>query len=192
MEEVVIGRIGRAAHYYRRGGGYMSKKTIGLSLIIISVFILSAFAGGCGKVAEKATEKAIEQSSGGQAKVDIKDDQVTVKTNEGTTTVGGTTQWPSKMPADVPKFTYGKIVGVSETTTTDKGLTEYIVVEGVALGDGAKYASQLESAGWKIESTTTATDAYMVSAVKGEQSLLLSLGKDDSGFGGAIFYSQKK
>ncbi|NMC27643.1 MAG: hypothetical protein GYA42_05795 [Syntrophomonadaceae bacterium] len=170
----------------------MSKKLLTLVLAVIAVLTFSAFLGGCEKAAEKATEKAIEQSSGGDAKVDLDKNQVTIKTDQGTTTVGETTQWPSKMPADVPKFKYGKITAVSETTTADKGVAEFIAIEGVALADLTKYTSELESAGWKIEATTTMTDGYMVSAVKGEQNLVVSFSKGDKDFSGGIYYTQKK
>jgi len=170
----------------------MHKKLLLISLLLVTVFSLSIFMTGCQKAAEKATEKAIEQSTGGQAKVDLNKDKVTVTTNEGTTTVGGTNQWPAKMPADVPKFSAGKITSVTENTSADHGLSYYIGVEGAVMADLEKYKGQLESNGWKIESTTTMSDGYMVAASKGEQSLVYSFSKSNENFSGAFVYSQKK
>ena len=170
----------------------MRKKLVSLSLVIISVLCMSLFMAGCQSAAEKATEKAIEKSTGGQAKVDVNKDQVTVKTDEGTFTTGSTTQWPDKMPADVPKFTSGKIAAATVSNTADNGLGVWISIQGTSMADLTKYASQLESAGWKIESTTTMTDGYMVSASKGEQGLLLSFSKNNDSLDGALMYNQKK
>lgn len=170
----------------------MRCKKIHIGLLIMTLLSLSLFMTGCQSAAEKATEKAIEQSTGGQAKVDVDKDQVTVKTDEGTTTIGGTNQWPDKMPADVPKFNSGKIVSATVSNTTDNGLGIWVGIEGTSMDDLTKYTNQLEAAGWKIESTTTMTDGYMVTASKGEQTLLVSFSKSNDTFGGAIMYNQKK
>jgi hypothetical protein len=170
----------------------MRKKLICISLMIMTIFSLSIFMTGCQKAAEKVTEKAIEQSTGGQAKVDLNKDKVTVTTNEGTTTVGGTNEWPGKMPADVPKFAAGKINSVTESSTADHGLSYYIGVEGAVLADLEKYKGQLESNGWKIESTTTMSDGYMVSASKGEQNIVYSFSKSNDTYSGGFIYTQKK
>lgn len=62
--------------------------------------------GGCGEVAEKASEEAIERAveSDGSADVDVDSDDgsVKVETDEGTTSYGEDLDLPDAFPSDVP------------------------------------------------------------------------------------------
>lgn len=166
-----------------------------LTLLIIAVFSMSLLISGCGmigdKVAEKATEKTIENATGGDAKVDLNKDKVTVTTKDGTMQVGGTSEWPSKIPSDVPKFSYGKITSVMENTTTD-GQSFIVGFEGVAVADLEKYKSDLEGAGWKITMTSKSDDGYLIVAEKAKNSVTASFSKGDKGFSGGISYVEQK
>jgi len=144
------------------------------------------------KASEKATEKAIESASGGTAKVDLDKDKVSVTTQDGTMQMGGTNEWPSKIPADVPKFTYGKINSVIENTSPD-GQSIIVGLEGVAMADIEKYKSALEGAGWKITMTSKSDDAYFMTAEKGKNSVSASFGtKTDGGYSGILGYVEGK
>ncbi len=175
----------------------MNKKLVSLTMVVLSIFILSVFVSGCGKAAEKAsekaTEKAIENATGGQAQVDLSKNEVTVKTDEGTTKIGGSNEWPSRIPSDVPKFSAGKITAISESTPASGGYQVMVGIEGASMTDIEKYKSQLESAGWKITATTKTEDGYMVSSEKEKRTLIESFtGKTDQGFSGGIYYTEEK
>lgn len=175
----------------------MTKRWSKLVLVILAIFVLSVAASGCGKAAEKASEKAVEKaiesSTGGQAKVDVSQDQVIVKTDEGTTKVGGTNEWPAKIPADVPKFAAGKITSLVESTPTGGGYQVMVGIEGATIADMEKYKGQLESSGWKAISTTKAEDSYLVMFEKDERTVMESFsGKTETGYNGAIYYTSEK
>lgn len=166
-----------------------------LTLLILTIFSLSLFITGCGavsdKVSEKAAEKAIESASGGNAKVDLNNDKVTVTTKDGSLQAGGTSEWPSKIPADVPKFSYGKITSVMESTTTD-GQSIIVGIEGVALDDLEKYKGQLEGAGWKITMTSKSEDGYLLVSEKAKNSVTASFSKGDNSYSGGLSYVEVK
>ncbi|MCX5780240.1 MAG: hypothetical protein NTV45_05375 [Firmicutes bacterium] len=171
----------------------MRKKISLLTLVIISVLSLSLLISGCGKVAEKTTEKAIEKSVGGDAQVDLNKDQVTVKTSEGTMKMGGATEWPTKIPAVLPKFTYGKITSVMENTTAE-GSMVIVGVDGVNAADIDKYISDLEKAGWKIAMTSKSDSGIFIGAEKDKYTVNISFGKksDAEGYSGGISFVEEK
>lgn len=110
-------------------------KRIGAILLAL-VLAFSLF--GCGKKAEekateKITEKALEGS--GVKDVDIDDDKVTIKGEDGTEVTYGGTEWPeSDLLKTIPEFKDGKI---TSTIVTDG----YVMVsfEEVKEEDALKY-----------------------------------------------------
>lgn len=175
----------------------MNKNCVRLVLVVLSIFVLALVVSGCGKAAEKATEKAaekaIETSTGEKAQVDLGKNEITVKTDEGTTKVGGTQEWPAKIPADVPRFTSGKITSVVESTPADGGYQVMVGYEGATMADIEKYKGQLEAAGWKVTSTTKIEDGYMVAAEKDKRNIVESFnGKTETGYTGGIYYTEEK
>jgi len=106
----------------RGDGGMTMQKRILIALALVLMVVASA----CGKAAELATEKALEQASGDQ--VDIKGDgTVEVKTtdaegNEQSLTLGET-ELPSDFPMPIPPD--GKVVSVS--TLDSAAGTAYVV-----------------------------------------------------------------
>ena len=157
-------------------------------LSIMAILVLSVFLAGC----EKAADKAIESASGGRAKIDTSKGTISIKTEQGTMEAGGTREWPSKIPSDVPKFTYGKITSVSETNTP-KGTNILVGIQEVSPADFDKYKSTLESAGWKIGSTTKLEDGLLLDAKKEKSMLVVSFsGKGDKGFSGGVSFTEGK
>lgn len=165
-------------------------------LCLVLVIALSLVITGCGKVAEKAaekaTEKAIEDSSGGKAKVDLSGDKLEIKTDEGSFKVGGTYEWPSQIPADVPKFTEGNIVSVMENTTPD-GKSVFVGIENVKIDVFDKYKSELEGSGWSISMTSKSETGFLISAQKEKKNVSISFsGSSDGGYSGGVTYVEEK
>lgn len=157
-----------------------------LAVVLVSLVLLA----GCKKPSEKMSEKMIETATGGKAKVE--GDKVTVKTEQGTMEVGGKQEWPSKIPADVPKFAFGKIVSVMENNTP-KGTNVFVGIEGVSKPDFDSYVSTLSGAGWKTVTESKGEDGFFVTTKKGNNILVVSFsGKNEKGFSGGISYTEAK
>jgi len=151
--------------------------------------VLSLVLPGC----EKATEKIIESSSGGKVKVDASGGKITVKTEHGTTQAGGANEWPGKIPADVPRFTYGKITSISETNTKTGATSIFVGIGEVKPADLDKYENSLTNAGWKMTSTSKSESGLLLTATKDKKNIIASFsGNRDKGFSGGISYTEKK
>jgi len=142
-------------------------KRYGLSAYaIVAIMVLSILPMGC----QKADEKT------GQGKMGIE----------------AATTWPGRIPTDVPKFTYGKITAVSESTTP-KGTNVFVEVLDVDRADFDKYQSVLTGAGWKIVSATKTGDDLLLNAAKEKRTVVVSLsGKGDKWLTGSISYTEEK
>ena len=153
--------------------------------VVFAVMVVSlVLVAGC----KKPSEKMIETATGGKATVE--GDRVTVKTDQGTLEVGGKQEWPSKIPADVPKFTHGKIVSVMENNTPT-GTNVFVGIEGVSKSDFDSYVSTLAGAGWKTLTEAKGEDGFFVNTKKGNNMLVVSFSnKSDKGFSGGISYTQ--
>ncbi len=156
-----------------------------LAVVLIASVVALA---GCGKkgasekLAEGMLEKGLERATGGDVDLDIGGggDNVTIKTEDGTTTMSETTEWPTDMFTDVPKFTYGKVERVHRTRNNqndEQGMTIWIV----ELEDGGveKYAKDLEGAGWQSQMSIAGGEGGMVSAQKGNLGLTVAYNTQD-------------
>jgi len=168
-----------------------------LSWFLVLVLAVSVAAlGGCGKkgasekLAEGMMEKTLESATGGDVDLDLggggKD--VTVTTEEGTTVMSETSEWPTDMFTDVPKFTYGKVERVHrsrDTQNAELGMTIWIV----ELEDGAaeKYTEDLKGAGWQSQMTVASGEGGMLSAQKGDEGLTFSYNTGDKTAGLNVF-----
>ncbi len=144
--------------------------------VFLSTIVLLTAMNGCKKAAEKTNEKLIEQSIGGDAKVDIDDQKVVIETDEGTfTTDANVHSWPKDVPSDVPEFKEGKVMGA--TTQTMEGANNWMIlfeaVPNKALED---YKKQLENAGFAISFTTVAGTGGQLAAEKDDLSVMLMMG----------------
>ncbi|TFG78326.1 MAG: hypothetical protein E4H26_02570, partial [Flavobacteriales bacterium] len=91
-------------------------RTIFLFIAVALVLPLN----GCKQAAEKTSEKMIEESIGGDAKVAIDDQKMVIETEEGTfTTDTNVRSWPNDVPNSVPEFKEGKIMGATTQTMED-------------------------------------------------------------------------
>ncbi len=133
----------------------------------------------CKKAAEKTQEKLIEQSIGDNAEVDIDDEKVVIKTEEGTFTTDATQHdWPSEIPDDIPEFTEGKIVMVNIQEMTD-GNNWVVIFEEVSQEAFEDYKKQLEDENFNINFTTKAGRGIHFAAEK--DNLVVMLMGDDKG-----------
>lgn len=143
-----------------------------LMAIIVALSIV-AVSTSCKRAAEKTQEKIIEKAFGDEAKVDLDDEKIVIKTDEGTFTTDASIQsWPKEVPEDVPEFKNGKIVMVN-TQTMEDGKNWVIIFEDVSPNETAKYKETLESNGFKINFTTTAGTGTHFAAEKDNITVML-------------------
>lgn len=150
--------------------------TVFRNAIFLSTIMLLTAMNGCKKAAEKTNEKLIEESIGGDAKVDIDDQKVVIETDEGTfTTDANVHSWPTDIPDAVPEFKKGKVMGA--TTQTMEGTNNWMIlfetVPNEALED---YKKQLENAGFAISFTTVTGSGGQLAAERDDLSVMLMMG----------------
>ena len=130
----------------------------------------------CKRTAEKTSEKLIEKSVGEDADVDIDDEKVTIKTEEGTFTADASANnWPDEIPGDVPEFKDGKILSVS-TQDVDDSKNWVVIFEDVSQNALKNYQEALEEKGFKISYTTIVASGGHLAAEKGELAVMLMAG----------------
>lgn len=146
------------------------KKIVALTAVISMTIFMLFSVSGCfnlgQKVAEKVTEKVVEkaiESEGGEAEVDIGEEGVSIKTDEGEISYGGGTELPEGFPKVVPVYPGMQIISSAKATDDEK---ESFSVSGI-IGDSGKeifnwYKSQLSN--WDTEeSEVTSGDESMYS-----------------------------
>lgn len=110
-----------------------------LTLFLAAVLVLSA--SGCGikrKIEDKIGEKVFEEITDGN--VDVEDDEITIKGEDGSEFSFGGTEWPEhELMKDIPKFDKGTIGSVS---TSD--VIIMIMVEGVEREDYDSYCEKIK------------------------------------------------
>ena len=152
-------------------------KNLTLSILSFTLFI---FINSCKKTSEKATEKMIEKSIGNDANVDIDDEKVTIKTEEGTfTTDANTNSWPDNISNDIPEFKYGEIISVT-TQEMDEGNGWMIIFEEVSKTALSDYQTELKKKGFKITNMTTYGTGGMISAHKDKLIVTIISGDDNA------------
>ncbi|MGB5434878.1 MAG: hypothetical protein WBM98_03225 [Maribacter sp.] len=160
----------------------MKKLHVNSMKLVISLIVFFTGTGlfySCKRAAEKTQERLIEKSIGDKADVDIADDKVVIKTDEGTFTTDATKhEWPSEIPADVPEFTKGKVVIVNTQEMID-GKNWVVIFEDVSQEAIENYKKELEENNFEINFTTTAGTGTHFAAQKGK--LVVMLMGDEKG-----------
>jgi len=125
-------------------------KTAGLFTIVLvfSLFIISCRSNSK-KVGEKIMEKAIENATGQDAKVDLEKGGAVIETGAGSIKVDGNAKiWPIEIPGDIPEFKFGKVEAVT-TSNLDNTKSWTIAFKEVQNGFLDKYDAQLKEKGFE-------------------------------------------
>ena len=119
-------------------------------LAIVVMFVFNS----CKKASEKTGEKLIESVIGHDADVDMDEEKIVIKTDEGTFTSDATANsWPETIPDDVPEFTDGKIVNIS-TRVLEASKNWNLLFEEVDDKALNAYEAKLKESGFKVSSIT--------------------------------------
>ena len=120
-----------------------------LAIALLVCFTIFSCQSGSKKVSEKTMEKAIENATGEDAKVDMDKEQTVIESGGNRMVVDGkATTWPKEIPGDVPEFKFGKVEAVT-TSTVDGANTWTIAYKEVPDGFLDKYEAQLKEKGFE-------------------------------------------
>jgi len=156
---------------------------------VLGMLLLAASVVGCQQVAEKATEAAIEKSTG--VDVEKSGDEVTITGEDGTEiTASSDGQLPDGFPSDIPVYE-GPI---TSSIKADKGWSVTIEAADDVDTIFSWYKQELEKSGWKVVSEMKVTDGAAVVAEKGDQNVQVTIGTSSSDAGAStlsLFVSTK-
>jgi len=140
------------------------KQVFILLLAIIVMFVFDS----CKKASEKTGEKIIETAIGNNADVDVDDEKIVIKTDEGTfTSDASANSWPDAIPNEVPEFKEGKIVNVS-TQFVDNNKNWTLLYEDIPDKALNNYEAKLRKNGFKVSSITMGGTNAHVTGEKGD------------------------
>ncbi len=143
-------------------------KQVVLLILTLFALLLMTLLSSCKKSAEKAHEKIMETAIGNNANVDMDDEKIVIKTDEGTFTSDATANsWPDAIPNDVPEFKDGKIVNVS-TQVVKEGKNWTLLFEEVDDKALNEYEAKLKENGFKVSSITMGGANAHVTGEKGD------------------------
>ncbi|WP_323789581.1 hypothetical protein [Psychroserpens sp.] len=144
----------------------ITNRQVLLATTFFVVFALMTMISSCKKSAEKTSEKLIETTIGDNANVDIDDEKITIKTDEGTFTSDATIKsWPKTIPDDVPEFKDGKIVNVS-TQFVDEAKNWTLLFEDISDNSLDDYEAELKKNGFKVSTITMGETKSHITAQK--------------------------
>ena len=158
-----------------------SNSTIIIIVVVVVVLVVLGIAGKLAsdffakKAAEKITESALGQITGGKVNVDTNSGSVTVQNDQGTATFG--TKLPSNYPTDIPLYTGATVVSAitGNGTTGSQGSTVSLTTPDSADKVQAYYDAQLASKGWTKGESATFGPATTFTATKGDRQLSIEI-----------------
>ncbi len=168
---------------------FKMKKIVALAAVISMTIFMLFSVSGCfnlgQKVAEKVTEGVIEkaiESEGGEAEVDIGEEGVSIKTDEGEMTMGEGVDLPDDFPKVVPVYPDMKI-GTSWKSTADGKDTFSISASTSDPGSTVFDWYKSELKGWENESEFTSDSGgestFNISADNGTYSVFVMIMESD-------------
>ena len=144
-------------------------------VLVVLVLALSLTVVGCGKQASLATAP--------EATIAV---QIQATLVSAQSTASNDVQWPSKMPADVPQFTYGTITGSSN----DIMGSIQAAYNNVTADAFTKYQADLKAAGWTISNATQSVNGFEIDAAKAPRGVVaMFITSKKNGLTGAVTYN---
>lgn len=131
-----------------------------LVILLTSLMMLSL--ASCGvrqsiddKIAEKVTEGVVKKATGGEADLDLKKGELTVKGEDGKTVTFGESKWPEGGAAKlIPELKNGQIISVINSAEAS-----VIMMEQVEEKDFKQYVEKLKERGFKNEATESTSQS---------------------------------
>ena len=126
-----------------------AKSHLLFSIAFVSCLLIFSCQSGSKKAGEKVMEKAIENATGEDAKVNLDKEKAVIESGGNRVVVDGkASTWPGEIPGDVPEFKLGKIDAVT-TSNVDGANSWTIAFSEVQNGFLEKYEAQLKDKGFE-------------------------------------------
>jgi hypothetical protein len=141
--------------------------------IVLALLAVSGTISSCQKKVEDVLiEKALEQSTGNKIDVKSGGENITIESEGQKIQIQGKGgAWPEDMPAEVPKFSWGKIKAVTRSETPE-GKSWVVVCENVPGNIVKDYESVLKSSGFQTVSTIVTSEEGEGGTVSGSKEKL--------------------
>lgn len=158
-------------------------KQIRLVAAIAAAVLLAPMLGGCGKAAEKVTEKVIESNipGGGSVDFDAKENTITIENQDGTVQAGDSVALPADFPKDIPVpdgVTWNLVQNIANGDT--KGVTAQGMLDKTVAEVAAFMKKEAAANGWESKETFQQPDQMeMLTYNKGERTLSVTITKAD-------------
>jgi len=154
------------------------------ALTLVLALVMAAFAlAGCGAIAQKATEAAVEKTTG--VKVDTDNQTITTTDKDGnqSTLSAAEGAYPEGFPSDFPQYPNGTVDSGLKSTTDGQDAFTVIVNTPDATKDVYDwYTAELEKNGWKIEQSMDGTNSdpafASITFTKGDQKGGVTISRD--------------
>ena len=163
------------------------RRTTLVGLIVALALLATSMLTGCGLIAQKATEAAVEKSTG--VKVDAQNQTVTTTDDEGNTTELSAKEgaYPEGFPADFPQYAGATVASALKGTTNGEDSFTVILKTVDAPKDAYEwYLEEFDRAGWtveqKMDGTTSDAAFATISVAKGDLkgAVTLNRGNDET------------
>jgi hypothetical protein len=158
------------------------KKVLFFGILIV---LLSSAMAACAKQASIPT--AVQNTPEAQSQATVAQPSVaSVVSTESAASSSDSIQWPSKMPTDVPQFTYGTIIGSSNNVMGNIQAT----YKNATADAFTKYLADLKAAGWTISVSTQSADGFEIDAAKAPRGVVaMFINTKNNGLKGAVTYN---
>ena len=155
-----------------------------ISLFLTSIILLAVI--GCGKKPEETlVEKAIQAQFGDNAKIEISEDSVSIKSEDGKAliTAGKGATIPKDFPSDI--YVYPKS-GVEATIDMPTGKMVTLISSDDVGTIAAAYKKEMSSKGWKEQTSMNVEGQHVLILQKDERAINITIIKDDKTGGSRI------
>jgi len=147
-------------------------------LSVVAVIVMTAGVLGACRKSVRSVQPAKAVGAGGEsgADSDAESHNVTIETGKKRVEIlGSGAGWPQEMPAEVPEFTEGSIIG-GNVTVTPEGRSWEVAVGQLQPAAMTNYESKLKAAGFQTSSmimNAEAGESGSVTARKGNTSVVV-------------------
>ncbi|MCU0679487.1 MAG: hypothetical protein MUC28_03535 [Planctomycetes bacterium] len=155
----------------------MGKRLLIMLLAAGLALTLSACGSPSKQASERIAEKAIEDATGGQADVDINNNEVNVETEEGSFRAGEEVDLPADFPSDV--YVYGGTIKAVITNNNPKGHTVSIETADEAAKVKTAYEEKMREGNWDITGTMDFGGTISLAGQKGDRNLSVMIGQNE-------------
>jgi hypothetical protein len=149
------------------------------AFLALSLFLIC----GCSEKSsqERMVEKALKEATGKEVDVNMQGGKIQIEDKGSRTEITETTNWPSEVISDVPKFTAGKIKRVVKTQEAGGVWTFNIYLAGINGDDIKNYAGALKEKGWKTNIMQIGAKSGSLNGEKGTMGInfMYSLERND-------------